>query len=138
MRTQLRTAAMGILLLAAGCWGASKPLPKTYPVTGQVLRADGAPLAEALVQFTPANNPAGVSTSGVTGADGKFRLSTIVGSMKVDGATEGNHSVTVIPPMGQAQQSSPGPPPEPITLARPYTVKPDGDNNFAITLPKGP
>jgi hypothetical protein len=138
MRTLIATAALAALSLAAGCSGGNtRAMPRTYPVTGQVLDADNKPLANALVQFVPITNEDGVTTNGRTGADGKFQLSTLVESKKVDGAIEGPHRVTVLPPMTQDQQGAPGPPPAPVQLSEAYVVKASGENHFTIKLPRG-
>jgi hypothetical protein len=135
MRNRLLAAALTAVLLAAGCKGA-KPLPKTYPVTGKVLHADGSPYAGGLVQFKPEGND-DVTTTGLIQPDGSFTLTSTVDKQQVPGALEGRHTVTVLPPLAQDQRAMKGTPPLPVELRETCTVKPDGDNNFTITLPPG-
>ncbi len=134
MSMRIATAALAALLLVAGC-KSDKPLPKTYPVRGKVVHADGSPLTGGLVQFKPQGKP-DVTTSGAIGADGTFTLNSFIDNRKVDGATEGPHTVTVLPPQGDrgAGRSLSI---QPIDLPDTFTIKPDGDNTFTITLPKG-
>jgi len=63
--------------------------PKTYNVNGTVT-FQGSPLAGATVVFRSAEHQ--VSASGVTNADGKFRLTTYEDN---DGAVAGEHDVIV-------------------------------------------
>jgi hypothetical protein len=126
--------ALGALVLAAGCSGGAK-VPKTYPVSGKVLQADGKPMTGGVVQFVPKNN-LDVTTSGEIQADGSFTLSTVAENKKVTGATEGPHTVTVLPPV-QSQKSEQGSAPPAILIPEAYTVKSDGENNFTINIPKG-
>jgi hypothetical protein len=135
MTTRIATAALAALLLLTGCKGA-KPLPKTYLVTGKVVRADGSPVAGGLVHFKPQGN-ADVTTSGPIGADGSFSLSTFIDGQKVPGATEGPHTVTVLPSQGQDQGAAGSQVAQPVELRDTFTVKADGENHFTIMLPKG-
>jgi hypothetical protein len=135
MTTRIVTAALAALVLIAGCKG-GKALPKTYPVTGKVVYPDGTPLTGGLVHFKPEGNDA-VTTSGPIGADGSFSLSTFIDGQKVVGATEGPHTVTVLPPQGQDQGAARGQSAQPFELRDTFTVKADGENHFTITLPKG-
>jgi hypothetical protein len=134
MTTRMVTAALAALLLLAGCKG-GKALPKTYPVTGKVVHADGTPVTGGLVHFKPQGN-SDVTISGPIGADGTFTLSTFIDDQKVSGATEGPHTVTVLPPQGQDQGAARGQSLQPVELRETFTVKPDGENHFTITLPK--
>jgi hypothetical protein len=134
MAKRIATAALAALVLAAGCKPV-KPLPKTYPVSGKVVHADGTPLNGGLVQFKPQGNTT-VTTSGAILADGSFALSSFIDDQKVPGAVEGPHAVTILPPQGQDQRAGKGLAFQPIELGEPLTVKPDGENNFTITLPR--
>jgi hypothetical protein len=134
MTTRLAAPAMA-LLLAVGCAGGGKPMPKTYPVTGKVVQADGSPLAGGLIHFKPETN-AEVTTTGVIQSDGSFTLRTTLDTQQVPGAVEGPHTVTILPPLGQDQHAARGMAPQPIQLRETYTVKAEGANNFTITLPR--
>jgi hypothetical protein len=135
MTTRLATLGLAALLLAAGCSGSSK-LPKTYPVHGKVVYADGTPLAGGLVQFQPEGHDE-LKTTGVTGADGSFSLSTTRDNERADGAIEGPHKVIILPPLAQDQHAPKGLPPQPVQLRETFTVKPDGPNTFTLTVPPG-
>jgi hypothetical protein len=124
------------LLLAAGCQGNSN-LPKTYPVRGKVVFADGTPLRGGLVQFTP-ENKAEVTITGAIQEDGSFTLTTLAENESLTGAPEGQHTVTILPPLGQDQRAPKGMPQHPIQLREPVTVKADGPNTFTLTLPERP
>jgi hypothetical protein len=98
--------------------------------------AFGTPFSGGLVQFKPQGSAA-ITTSGAIGADGSFTLSSFIEEQKVAGATEGPHTVTILPPQGQDQGAARGQSVQPIDLRETFTVKAEGENNFTITLPKG-
>jgi hypothetical protein len=128
----VRTGWPGVLAaalaLCLGCRPAGTPPPKTFPVHGRVVFSDGQPLAGGAVEFRQSDPAAPISTGEVR-PDGTFTLSCIVGTTKVDGAVPGTFQVTVMPQ--QAADQSGG---RPIPLAKPYTVKDDGGNEFTITI----
>jgi hypothetical protein len=134
MLKRLATVPLALLLLA-GCPG-GKPMPKTYPVSGKILHADGTPYAGGLVQFKPEGKE-DVITTGKISSDGTFTLNSTVGTQQATGAVEGRHTVTILPPLGQDQHALKGAPPQPIQLRETCTVKPDQENKFTITLPEG-
>lgn len=72
----------------AGCSSNLADQPELGQVTGKVTM-DGAPLANAMVVFAPVS---GRSSSGVTGADGKYELQYL---HKVRGAQVGSHKVQI-------------------------------------------
>lgn len=135
MTTRIATAALAALFLVTGCTG-GKAVPKTYPVSGKVVHADGTPLRGGLIQFKPQGNAA-VTTSGPIAADGSFTLSSFIDEQKVAGATEGPHTVTILPPQGQDQGAARGRSVQPVELRETFTVRADGENKFTIALPKG-
>ncbi|MGM0487832.1 MAG: hypothetical protein ACQESR_13865 [Planctomycetota bacterium] len=63
--------AMAVLVLS-GC-GDSTPVLDTEPVKG-VVTLDGEPVPEATVLFRPVNEGEGTSASGMTDADGEYKL----------------------------------------------------------------
>lgn len=75
------------LVLAAGCSRSDRPPLGT--VTGTVT-LDGAPLANALVLFTPAGP--GRTSLGSTGADGTYTLTFL---RDIQGANLGRHAVRI-------------------------------------------
>jgi hypothetical protein len=88
-RITLLALVMGV---AVGCGTASPP---TYPVTGQVLFADGSPFKRGgRVEFRCSQVSPVAIARGRIGEDGKFQLETVqVG----DGAVAGEHQAIVVP-----------------------------------------
>jgi hypothetical protein len=79
-----------VLSFLAGCGGGGAELPATSPVSGSV-SLGGKPVESAVVRFyleDKTDRPA----TGVTGSDGKFKLTTFNTN---DGAQLGSHKVTV-------------------------------------------
>jgi hypothetical protein len=84
-----------LLLLLAGCGPAE---PATYPVEG-VAEVNGKPTEAFTVEFSSqAPETKGVSARGVVGADGKFKLTTMVNGKEKPGAVTGLHKVVLVPP----------------------------------------
>lgn len=80
-----------VVLLAAGCGPNG---PAVEPVEGTVTLG-GSPLEAATVLFSPAG-AAGLPAAGSTGADGKFRLTTVAANAKGGaGAAVGDYVVMV-------------------------------------------
>jgi hypothetical protein len=98
-----------IALTAAG--GCSKGVSlKTAPVSGKVT-LNGQPLAGATVTFLPEMQAGAASapnpSTGVTGADGSYKLSTMASGREViDGAPPGNYKVVITKNLASA---GPGP-----------------------------
>jgi hypothetical protein len=89
-----------VLACCAGCGG-----PKTYPVRGQLLWADGKPVTEfpgGTVIFESTEQP--VSAQGEIQADGTFRLSTY---QQDDGAPPGKYRVLVQQPLEEGKDRPP-------------------------------
>jgi len=77
----------------AGCAGRGGPATE---FVGGVVTLDGAPLENATVTFIPAES-GGAVASGVTGADGRFSLTTAsAGAVAGKGAPVGAYDVTVV------------------------------------------
>ena len=74
---------------AAGCNGESISVPRTVPTSGAVL-FKGKPAAGVKVTLHPKFNMR-FTPNGVTGSDGRFRLST---AAPLDGAPPGEYAVT--------------------------------------------
>jgi hypothetical protein len=95
----VRRLAVPLSVLAAmvGCGGPSgapdEAKAMVVPVSGKLLTASGAPVANAWVVFNPKEIP-GHEANAPTSADGSFRLSTFG---KEDGAIPGRYVVTVEP-----------------------------------------
>jgi hypothetical protein len=126
------TAALVVAgaLLAAGCPSAPHAvLPKTYPAKGKVVYKDNKPMSGGMVQFR-SEAAAAFTITGEVQQDGTFRLTTMeVQGTKADGAPEGQYEVTVMPLMNPDQSGG-----VPVTLPKPYTIKPGEGNDIVIQL----
>jgi hypothetical protein len=138
------------LALLAGCGGAVKG-PATYPVTGAVMMG-GKPVADALVEFTPASASAeGGISAGMAGAqaqtdaDGKYTMSTMLaqGKTTVPGLAAGDYVVTVRKMEFPGGAASATRPPKNVLPAKyastnssplKATVKADGEKTFDFAL----
>jgi hypothetical protein len=90
-----RLLLAGTILIALGGCGGSGALP-TYRAAGKVVFADGKPLAGGRVEFSPVQNALGPPARAQIQPDGSFRLGTY---RPDDGAVEGEHRVSVMPPL---------------------------------------
>ena len=121
-----RILVVGMLFLA-GCSGSRSDLPATYPVTGQVVDARGAPLRGGTVQLETSWF-SDLTAVGVIREDGTFIVKTYRDEVEVSGAPEGEYQITISPPQ-EADNASP----QPVTLLRPYRVQPR-ENTFRLRL----
>lgn len=112
---------------SAGCGQKEPPLPPTHSVVGTVRYKNGKPLTGGLIQFAPVQSDEFLAISSPIKPDGTFTLTTARGDQTAEGAVEGNYRVTIMPPAADDNAI------EPVTLPRPYTVRP-GVNNFIIEL----
>ncbi len=124
-------ASIACMAALAGCDSG----PTLAPVTGTVTHG-GQPLAGANVIFTPEG---GMAAGATTGEDGRFELVSNDGR---SGAIPGKHHVSILkpspeppPPMG-GTSSPPPPPPPPVEHHTDVEVQAEGENNFAIDIPK--
>jgi hypothetical protein len=101
-------------------------MPVTYPVTGTVLMLRGTPYSGGAVQFHPERDE-DLTVLGDIDKDGTFRLRTIKGRQRVDGAPEGAYRVTIRPAMGSDQKA----PFAEFTVDKVYQIEPT-DNNLEI------
>lgn len=92
-RVLLGVAGLAALSLIgpAGCGGSGPYSGALYPVKGQVLLADGKPLAGGTIRFIPTQG--GLPASGKIEADGTFSLK----SKSRDGAAPGEYKVRIEP-----------------------------------------
>jgi len=83
----------GIVLLVSfvGCSGG---LSVNY-VEGTV-KHDGSPVEGASVTFTPKSDGKGMIASGITDANGVYKLTVVQGGKKDKGAMEGDYTVSII------------------------------------------
>jgi hypothetical protein len=119
----------------AGCGGTEGP--PVYPVAGVVLR-DGAPLANANIEFLPEK---GRPSGGTTDQDGKFVLEYMQGKR---GALKGTHKVRVVEKFMGATADGPStvdpaaPPPEPKSYDLPAPAQVNAKTNtFTIDVTAG-
>lgn len=78
-----------------GCGNSLPSNPKTYPVHGQVLTADGQPVRWAVVYFEP--DGSGVACMGRITEDGHFNMGTANLHQDPDGAVPGKYKVYLEP-----------------------------------------
>jgi hypothetical protein len=83
-------ASLLAILICVGCNSGSKR-PPTYPVSGTVTY-QGKPLEGAMVTFVPAEGSTHEAATGLTDAEGKFKLTTYSAD---DGANLGDYLVKV-------------------------------------------
>lgn len=123
------------VLAVAGCGGPEGPL--VYPVAGVVLR-DGAPLANANVEFLPDK---GRPSAATTDKDGKFVLEYIQGKR---GALKGSHKIRIVEKFmgasadGASTVDPATPPPEPKSYDLPTPAQVNATTNkFTIDVTAG-
>ena len=114
-------------LAGVGCRRPGPPEPETYPVTGEVVSKGGRRLVGGMVEFRSKANPE-LSATGTIEPTGSFSLITLYKGKSLVGAVEGQYEVTVIPPMGPDQATSP------INLSTPYRVRPEGNNHYTFRI----
>lgn len=135
--------AMGVLG-AAGCGKGSGR--KVVPVSGRVT-IDGKPAPNIAVVFQPVaggKEEAGVGSTGVTDAQGRFTL-TLTGTEKRPGAVVGRHRVTfsgAAAPRAETDDSAQASPPDPVPARyreKPleFEVPPGGTDQANFNLESG-
>jgi hypothetical protein len=123
-------------LLLAGC-GSKDGLPKTYPVKGKVLDAQGAPLKGGTAMFQSKTDTTLTVSGTISETDGSFEVKTIRNKQQVAGAPEGEYEVTISLPLaggpsdGTIGRGHAAPPP--VTLPKLYRVEPK-ENTFEFRL----
>ena len=124
-------ALLLLIGMVAGCnRGPSQTPPVTYPVSGEIVDREGIDVAGAMIQFIPANHE--YRSKGVIDADGKFELTLIFGSERIDGAVEGSHKVAIYFPLGKTAPDGGGR----LLLKEPSTVEPK-ENHLQLKLTGG-
>ena len=83
--------AVAITVMLVGCSGRPANRPATYPVSG-IVQFSGSPVAGATVGFQ-SKQPQGRSASGITDAQGRYKLTTF---SQGDGAPPGDYGVIVL------------------------------------------
>jgi hypothetical protein len=82
--------AIGMTAFLVGCGGGGPPVPKLAPVSGTV-QLKGEPAADVTVTFAPVAGTKATGASGVTGPDGKYKLTHRSGKL---GLEPGQYAVT--------------------------------------------
>jgi hypothetical protein len=133
MHAGLRLLLVGALLGLGGCASEKPPLPKTHVARGKVLHKNGQPMTSGGIEFRSVNDPSAPTTTGQIQPDGTFILQSLFDRDTAAGAVPGEYRVTIIPALvgDQTKQA----PLHPIVLPDTYTIKPDTDNEFSITVP---
>jgi hypothetical protein len=103
-------------------------MPATFPVTGSVLREDGTPYRRGSLQFRPDSNE-DFTVRGDIEENGTFRLHTLKGNGRADGAPAGAYEVTISPALGPDRKA----PFAPFVAPKKYVVE-AGENNLEIKI----
>lgn len=131
-----------VLAMLLGVGGCGSHPAATYPVSGQIVFADGAPLATGgiiLVKSIAAEGQSVFNARGTIAADGTFRLSTFE---EGDGAVAGKHQVLVRAKRDADDYLKWGVVPRPVidprfehyeTSGLEFTVA-EGENDFTIDV----
>jgi len=119
---------VGVLLLV-GCRAGRPALPKTYPVKGKVVDANGAPLKGGFVQFET-DKPTDMTVVATIESDGAFSAKTFRDKEEMPGAPEGEYRLVV-----NRQIADGNAPPPAFTMPKPYKVEAK-DNNFELKIGK--
>jgi hypothetical protein len=126
MRRMLWMALVVVVLGMPAC-SSEPPAPPTFRVDGKIVRKDGKPYTGGgSVEFRLAAHPQH-GGFGVVADDGTFTLKTIAGNRSVEGAQEGEHTVT-FRPRGDGQDS------RSVTLKTRYSVKAGDTNTLIVKL----
>ncbi len=122
-------AVLLAFLAISGCGGPGLYSGKLYPVTGQVLLADGHPLNGGSVRFIPKTS--GLPATGKIGVDGTFSLTT----KTREGAAPGEYKVRIEP--SPEMMSKKGGSLKKLPFAAKYRNY-DGDTGLTATVDAGP
>jgi hypothetical protein len=127
MQHSMRGGLLCILGLSVFFGCANPPsMPQTYPVSGTVVTLKGTPYSGGTIQFRLEKNQE-LTVTGKIEDNGTFRLYSIKGKRRSDGAPVGSYEVVISPPVGPDQKM----PFFPFTAPKKYKVEAK-DNNFKI------
>ena len=87
----MKSSALALFLLAAGCGVRDPNMPELVTVTGTVT-LDGKPLPGAILTFLPTEEKQGGGAVGFTDAEGKYSLQTVHGG---EGCPRGYFRVSI-------------------------------------------
>jgi len=106
----------------------TRDVPKTYPVVGTVMRADGSPFPGGSIQFRPKARST-VTIIGDIDEKGYFTMRSVGADGKLEGTPEGEYDVIVTPiSLSQEEQV------QSITLAKTVVIRPGEKNELALKL----
>jgi hypothetical protein len=128
-RLRQPAVALTLFLALAGCGGSGLYSGELYPVTGQVLLADGRPLPGGSVRFIPKYS--GLPATGKIAADGTFSLTT----KTREGAAPGEYKVRIEP--SPEMVSKKGGAAKKLPFATKYRNY-EGDTGLTATIDSGP
>ncbi len=121
-RLASRSCCAMLVFLAAGCGGGPGDQPVVHPVHGTVT-LDGAPLANAVVHFSPDQGP---PSAAITDSSGKYELHEKSGTK---GAVAATHTVTISTDLeGSRKKENEKVPPQYNTKTTLSVVVKEGDN----------
>jgi hypothetical protein len=124
-------SGLALLLGLMAVTGCSKkltyPMPKTYPVTGELTISGKKPPVDTVVFFEPQSLD--LSAQGIVDADGKFSTYMIYRGERLEGASPGRHRVAVVFPIGSDRGGK-----DRIVLDQEFVIEPTA-NNFTIAIP---
>jgi hypothetical protein len=117
-----------VLLVLGFTLGCANPesIPKTFSVTGKVSSLKGTPYQGGTIQFRLEKSQ-DITVTGKIDETGGFRLVTIKGKRRAEGAPAGSYEVIISPPVGKDQKL----PFFPFTLPKKYRVE-EKENYFQI------
>ncbi len=91
-------AAFAVGLSPLACSGPKQDLPKVHPASGKVVRRDGSSFPGGSIIFNQQTDEKDLrlSVRGDIKPDGTFKLYSLVGSTRLDGAPAGKYKVRVL------------------------------------------
>ncbi len=132
--TSTRLMPYLIVTFATGCGAEgppATPAPTLHAAIGRVVNSDGSPCPGGMIQLIAVENPER-TTMGQINENGTFTLQTMHDGQMVDGAIAGEHTVTIIPLMGDQTQTEI---PEPIVLKEGVVIDATETNSLKVILP---
>src|SRR6516225_1873412 len=127
IRFVIRSWLLTVLGISLGC-GNQESMPQTYPVTGTITSMAGKPYRGGVIQFRLEENQE-ITVTGNIDEKGGFRLITIKGNKRAEGAPPGFYVVAISPAIGKDRKM----PFFPFTLAKKYQVE-ASENHFEIQI----
>ncbi len=125
-----RTVSLLLVLcgcvLISGCGSTvSKPAVKTVAIAGQMLDVSGKPVPGGMLSLRSTSKADQVASAKIDG-EGKFKLTSLIGDERVDGAQPGEYSVLFAPDTIKQTDM-------PVTLKKTYVIS-EGQTELEIKL----